>query len=654
MANYSSKFRVFQDWGSPEAGTAGPQNVFVFGPKYMLSRYTDESEKAQIEPIHFNAAGGSYTFKNAIEDVVDYEVRKDFVSVYVEDAFVKIAEIDTSDAFVDGDYTDGKIVVRSDVAPAAKGDYLYYTDPDGVSDNIKIQSVEPVEDAEYGDVKWFEIQLVTGLDDSFEAGIPAGYRLYTAKKLDSVKVNDAAVSIEGEDASIDLDEAVASGTLLEGNAFFSVKRLYIGESGSISVLTSVGDVEDALGPADPENPLSLGVYNAFLGGASVVYWYMTSGEKKESFDKALDRATLDSSLYYFVPMTQDYEILQSVARYCDTQSDKDHKRWRISICCSDVGYTKVSTDYEVTGTGEYGTSAKYVTLKFDGGAPDVVTGDTVSVGDIEFRVTRRLNKTTVLTSTRVDAIDTPVKGAAVVTHERTNSEYATAVAGSASRFGTQRVVDVFPKRYKFVGDEYSGMFLAPVIAGIAASVEPQAPITNKAVPCVDDIPDVYSRLSSTDLDTIAAGGVLIVTQDVEGGNCYIRKQLTAGTPSGVLAKSELSMVKNYDNIAMAFNGVMEGFKGSYNVTQELVRTVNVRLKDMIYYLQNNQVSSLIGPQLLGDSRVERVAVDPSNRAKILAWVHCDLPVPFNDMDLFLSVVTTAESAGIQAIQTAQE
>lgn len=651
MANYSSKFRVFQDWGNPATGTAGEQNVFVFGPKYMLERYTDEDEKAGMTPVPFSGVSGDVTFEGVVKAYADYELRG--LDVYVENAFVKISDIDVADAYVSGEYTDGIIVVRGEVTGVKAGDYFYFVDGDGIANNIKIaKDPETAPDAEYeGDV-WTEIQLTTGLDDSFEGGIPDGFKLFFAKKVDSLKVSSESVAVHGEDVVLTLDTASADGVLLSGDAFFSTKRIYTGETGKIDLAASVGDVtEDSpIGLPDPENPIAMGVYNAFAGGAPAVYYYVTAGDSKEAFMRALDRATLDKTLYYMVPMTQDREILNQVAAYCDTQSDEDHKRWKVMVACSDVQYVVRKDGFNVVDNGQYGKDVKFVTLKFEDEAPDVVSGDVIVVGDVSFTVVRRLNRTTVLTDTRFAAEADAVVGDAYFTHTRSNSEYAKAVAASATNLATHRAVDVFPKRYRLLGEEYSGMFMAPAIAGLAASVEPQAPISNMTVRVVDDIPDIYGKLTSTDLDTMAAGGAFIVTQDMEGERCYVRKQLTTGTPSGVLAKTELSMVKNYDSIAYVFNDVIEGFKGNYNVTPELINMIYLALDGTVYALQNNATSAMIGPQLLADSDVDRVEQDPVNAAKINAWVHCDLPVPFNDMDLYLSVVTTAQSAGVQGTE----
>ena len=633
--------RVFQDWGAANSGEAGEQNVFVFGPKYSLHRYTNDSERSQMKPTPFESDGTSVVIEKAVEVDAVYELKT--LDVYAEDAYVNVAALANDELTVEGSYLDGKLYYRGDLSAAVfAGDYI------GVKDEnetvfIQIKLVKKHADAEYPEVSWTEIQLSEGLPDTFSDGVPSGVSVFAARLFDSVKLNgdsfsqsEGSVTLNPKTAVLVNDEPCE---LVTGNLFFSYTRLYTGSSAGIQIATSYADLE-TLGTPDQDNPIALGVYNAFIGGAPVVYYYITEGESVESYKKALDRATLNSTLYYIVPLSNDTEVLDAVLQHLSLMSTPDIKRWRIAVVCTKVGQEVVTGGFEVIGNGEYSnpSSGTFKTLKFDSNPGDVADGDIVDVNGTEFVVAKKLNMKTVLTHSR--DVDTVVTGDATIKHTRTTHEYAKAVADSAKSLGTFRCIDVFPKEYGYSGEKYSSVFLAPIIAGLSASVEPQAPITNATVPGVDDLPDIYDGYSTTDLDEIASGGVLIVAQDQLGERCYIRKQLTTGTSNGVLSQSELSMVKNYDSISHYFDTIMMGFKGSFNVTPSLLRRVWTDLKQGVYVLQNNGTSDNVGPQLLGQSAVKRVEVDPTNNTKINAYVHCDLPAPFNDMDLHLSVVTS--------------
>jgi len=642
MATYSTKMRVFQNWGTPQAGDPGEQNVFVFGPKYSLSRYTDPVEKEQMVPYSFESTGESVTIKDVVPVSANYKLTS--FEMYAENAYYKKADLNSDDVTVDGQYLDGVLLVRGDV-DVEKGDYIAVKSEQSL-DFIRVNAVEKVADAEYSEVSWTKIALVEGLPDAFaDGGVPVGTTVFVAHKLDSVKVNDAAVSVSAADVTFNPTGAItvngADVDIIKADLFFSTKRLYTGTASGIQMAASSADVEEVLGPADPENPVSMGVMNAFLGGARVVYYYVTEGDSVDAFSKALERATLNSTLYYLVPMTQDEKVLALVVSHVKTMSTEEVKRWRVAVVCTPVNRTVVTDELVVKSNGIYiNQNTAYKTLVFADKAPDVVDGDVITVGETEFTCVKKLNSTTVLTdSTDTDSASI---GDAKLTHVLTDSEYAKAVAGSAKGLGTFRAIDVFPKTYGFAGDRYSGLYLAPIVAGMAVSELPHAPLTNKVVPGVDDIPEIYNGFSSAQLDTMAAGGTFIVTQDQMGEACYVRKQLTTGTSSNVLAKTEFSMVRNFDWISYYFNSVVESFKGSYNVTPSLVQLIYNRLWTAVHHLANLKYDDMIGPMILGDSRVEDVYVDPTNATRIIAHVVVVLPAPFNEMDLYLSVEVMAE------------
>ena len=645
MANYSTKMRVFQRWGSPMPGTAGAQNVFVFGPRYSLHRYEDADERDALVPFDAEFTSEAKTFEDAIDNTsASYKLVG--VSAYAENAFVKTADVDESITFVVGNYLDGVITVREELTDVEIGDFFAAKTEDGY-DYIRItnKTVEP--DGEYSDVKYTTLTLDHGLPDEFEDGIVAGSAF--AKKFDSVKLSDSAVTVSGNNVTVNPVGAVeVSGTacnVLAGTMYFGYKSLYVGAASGIQLATNSGDFEDVIGKADPENPISMGIMNAFVGGASVVYYYVTAGDSADAFSKALSVAELNSTLYYLVPMTQDKTVLNLVVSHVEKMSKEDVKRWRIVLCCTPVSKTMSQDGLVVESNGVYNG---YKTLKFKTALPfEIYDGTTVVVNGKTFTAVKALNNKVILT-TSVDTEETI--GDAEISRALSEYEYAQAISASAKSLNTFRAVDVAPKTYGFGGEVYNSMYMAPIIAGMASSVEPQAPLTNAVVPGVDDLPEMYSGMSQDLLDIMASGGAFIVTQDQRGEECYVRKQLTTGVFGGTLTQSELSMVKNFDNVSYSFSEVLDRFKGAYNVTPSLVDQLELAFDARLHTLEFTIPNDMIGPQLLEGSRVDYVMQDPTNATKILAHIICVLPAPFNEIDLYLSatvsteLTTTAESS----------
>ena len=696
MAGYSTKMRVFQSFGVAPNGTATEQNVFVFGPKYDLHRYTDDDEKEQMTPFRFEqdwGASGATSFADAFDVSINYKLDHDSVRVFAENAYVGISanaipvsvdgeeESTTTNVAVSGSYlgsgTAGATVLfygtdltgaSASLARGVKaGDYVGFQKPAATaSDSAKTYFVRVASDAtlEGSDSV---VVLAEGLPDGIisDSELAGDVVVFLLEKSASVELASGSWDVTGATLTIKDQSGSAAGyackvgsaarPLVAGDIYVSYRTMDMREQASIDVLTSVSSVERVLGKADPENPISMGVMNAFIGGAPVVYYYVTPGDDSTAIAGALKRAELQRTLYYLVPMTQNQLALDTVVSHAKSMSNEEEKRWRIVFLCSDVGDTE-TTSVSVVGFGSYtqdGTA--YQTIKTAADVGTVSRGDEIVLATGgTFTVSRKLNATTVLCEETYDASRTATGAiSATITHELSDTEYATAVAGAAKRYGTFRAVDCFPKTYGYDGERYSSMFLAPIFAGIAASVSPQTPITNASVPGVDDIPETYSGFGETELDTIAAGGVMIAMQDLRGDNVYIRKQLTTGAADGNILTAELSCVKNADSVSLVFSNVLDGFRGSYNVTPGLLDLVETSLTSAIHELQNNADNELVGPQLLGDSEVTDIYVDPTNATRIIARIRCVLPAPFNEMDLYLSFQVTSEVEAVQAEQTTQ-
>lgn len=683
MSNYSTKMRVFQNFGTSAPGTATEQNVYVFGPQYALFRYTDPDEKAQLPEFAYEydyASGSDTVVTDALKagtSTAKHVLDEASVRVYAEDAYAATGAVlpALGEIEIVGSHYDGVLRLPGEVSGLVAGDYLVFqrkVSDELVSTYARVSTVAKDEDADAENPATL-VTLATGLDDDLvdvsNGVFASGLTVFAARSVGQFELPSAAFSVaDGEVTILDQSSEAAYAAAVDGEArplvkatiYVGYRCLYTGASGSIEVFSSPTSVEDVLGPADPDNPVSMGVVNAFVGGAPVVYCYVTSGSDATAIQGALKRAESQKTLYYLVPMTNDKAALDAVVAHVKAMCNEEKKRWRHAVVCTPVSRETVS-DCMISGFGSYKQGSNtYLTVKFTDPV-DAVGGDTVSfeVGSgssaksYAYEVVRKLNGTTVLVdATYADAPALSGDTAATIRHTYTNMEYGTAVGAAAKAYNTFRVTDVFPKTYGYDGVTYDSMFMAPIIAGMAASVEPQAPITNMAIPAVDDLPDTYASMPESELDNIASYGVLIAMQELRGSNVYIRKQLTAGDVNNIVT-SELSCVKNADSVSHQFSNTLESFKGSYNVTPGLLELVRLDLGVTLRSMMFNGTNELIGPQLLPGSEVRDVYVDPSNATRIIAYVHCVLPAPFNEMDLYLSfdVTTDVEATAETAVST---
>lgn len=224
----------------------------------------------------------------------------------------------------------------------------------------------------------------------------------------------------------------------------------------------------------------------------------------------------------------------------------------------------------------------------------------------------------------------------------TASECADAIATESMRLANHRIYNVFPRSLVDIsGQTVDGMYAAAAVCGLSCSVLPQQPITNVEVEGFLDIPDAYAEFSRADLNTIAGGGTLIVMQDRSGGVIYVRHQISTRYSRGEgVATAELSMVRNLDSISYYFANRFAPYIGRYNITPDLLAELKAVLHDGLSYLKTaTEGNRLIGPQILDEgTEIKSIYQHPQEQDHVIANVSLNLPKPFNNFDLYLSVI----------------
>lgn len=222
------------------------------------------------------------------------------------------------------------------------------------------------------------------------------------------------------------------------------------------------------------------------------------------------------------------------------------------------------------------------------------------------------------------------------------ADWAKSIATESKRLANHRVYNVFPGTLVDIdGNTVDGMYAAAAVCGLACSVLPQQPITNVELEGFYDVPDAYSTFSRAELNTIAAGGTLIVMQDRPGSVVYIRHQISTAYSKGEgVAKAELSMVRNLDSISYYFANRFAPYIGRYNVTDDLLTEIKCVIKDGLAFLQTaTEGNRLIGPQVLADgTELRNIYIVGGEKDHVAAEVALNLPAPFNNFDLHLQVI----------------
>jgi hypothetical protein len=210
------------------------------------------------------------------------------------------------------------------------------------------------------------------------------------------------------------------------------------------------------------------------------------------------------------------------------------------------------------------------------------------------------------------------------------------VGAVASKYATRRASVVFCDGGTVVEDDrvlvVPNRFLAAEIAGISSAVVPQQSITHTVIQSITKASHMYSRYTTAQLDDIASRGVLIVTQDTKGTDCYIRHQLTTEMDKGNLYFEE-SCTRNLDNISYVLADIVNGYIGRANVTTSALRAIKIDITAALTEFTQNSTDDMVGPSLVDWDGLE-VYQDPKFKDRIVINVNLYLPLPLNNIKLY--------------------
>jgi hypothetical protein len=190
-------------------------------------------------------------------------------------------------------------------------------------------------------------------------------------------------------------------------------------------------------------------------------------------------------------------------------------------------------------------------------------------------------------------------------------------------------------------------FVAAEIAGLRSAVQPQQGLTNTQVDSITAAPSMYTKFNDERLNDIAEHGTWIITQDYEGGEIYIRHQLTTDSNNGSMYYED-SVGVNLDEIAYAINNVLFKFIGRRNATPGTVTEIYNEVFSILYQRTKADSQVTIGPALLGFNGLT-VSIDDQFKDRINVDVNLDMPLPLNSI-----VVTLKAFASFNEAEALQE
>ena len=457
--------------------------------------------------------------------------------------------------------------------------------------------------------------------------------------------------------------AVVALPIISANTYIAWREWVTTNVGTISSVKYASQVAALLGPTTPENPLAQGVYNAALNSnGAEVYYTAVATDDVAGYNTALTLSNRNNNYYSIVPLTFDKAVQDAVKAHVLAMSDPKQTRitkWRIawfSVPMEDtatiVDLQSDDTAWKCTVVSDGDSPAKYNVVAVSSAGtdtPGMLTAG-VKAGDIfnyDFHLDEYghiVNSSATIHEVTGQSGFTLVDDLGVakalakftVTRALLPSAKAAALAATASGFGDHRCRVVFPDVYESSGVVLQGYYLAAALAGQRSGVVPHQPLTNATVISPTKIQRTLTELSDDDLDTLAAGGVWIVDQQLNGGPCFTRHQLTTGEVSGNLNLAEDSITTNVDSISYGLQTVILPYIGKYNINAGSLVLIQAAIEAQLRFRLINTWTATAGNQLI-DYKIDSVIQDPLYKDHVIAQVTITVPAPMNNITLTLVI-----------------
>ena len=374
------------------------------------------------------------------------------------------------------------------------------------------------------------------------------------------------------DVTINRGNGDTTGGSATATATISTRAFSASQSGAIGSVTDDASIIALFGDINPANTLAYGLHCAINNSnGAVVYYGAVPTNDEAGYTSVLDLA--EKGTYYgIVPLTNDTSIQADVIGHVNAMSAKDKAKWRTCWLSTNVP------------SGTYANSAAMATAYVE-----------------------------------------------ALLHGGTEGE------GSNANAGPRRIHNVFPDVWYVdttTSNPLAGYFLAASLAGLRSGSVPHRSLTNTEVVGPVNMPRVLSDFTSDDLDTIAAAGVWIITQNSKGGGAYTRHQLTADTSN--LNYSEDSITANVDSISYGLQAALEPYVGIYNITPATVLKIRAAVDGELSYRLTQTYTEVTGNQLLG-YKIINISQDPTFQDRINVTVSLDVPYPLNNVIVTLSI-----------------
>lgn len=500
------------------------------------------------------------------------------------------------------------------------------------------------------------VVVADALPTVFQSG-DLGVEFYKVVSVDVPKTRDTVVANwEGAalevtlKAGIQVDLGYGDLDVVSGDVFVEWRGISQRNANAVKAISDISELATYFpGYVGPESGLAYAVSKAVANANGTdVRFAGIAADTSDGWLAILDLIKEKDDIYGLVPLTKDRAIQDLVAAHVEAQSGPENGRWRVAWFGSSDDDTAgiVGTDTEVNATfiDNPDQSGSQYTLVVAASGGFVTKG--VRSGD-KLRTNFTLNSLgetvydeyeidTVVNNNRAVLVSGPA--AAVVVAQKIeiwrtlNSQDKTSKLILENTFATKRVRSIFPGHVEAADGEVDSYFLAAALAGLRSGVAPQQGLTNVEISGFTGVSQTVNEFSRTQLDALANAGFWIVTQNVNTGVIYTRKQLTTDITS--VDTAEDSVVATDDAISYQYAAVLSKYIGRTNVTDSNISLISADLSAVTSFLKNEGFTPSLGG-LISDATIESLRRHAIYPDRLVCVMNVTRPAPLNNLELHL-------------------
>jgi len=434
------------------------------------------------------------------------------------------------------------------------------------------------------------------------------------------------------------------------------------ESPALLAFDDVDELEEALGPISPDNPLAYGLSLAIANAGTVQVYGI--GVPEISADKPWGTLTGWQKVADFLEakgvwglsqLTDDLESIQVMRTHVLSMSAPENKGERVLYCylgrptreadtlvasgtdgdklSATTFDTKIATlTQALLAAGVDPTNISYSDEVYLDVASDdkkysiqgSISGGTTVTIVTSFGSTENTDgfySETDLTSLTLisETFSISIRGEAIAnTTAGRNAEIST-IAARGSGFGSRRVrmqqLDKLVASVDGVSSLIEGFFITAAKVGQVAGLPPSTPYTLYPISGFTGVTGSNDVYSATQMDQGAAGGAEWIIQETAGAPIVSRHQVTTDLTS--VETTEQSITNALDYTALFMRGGLRTFIGRYNISDTFL--------DTLASVVQGQLAWLIEKKVIAGGDLNNIIQDADNPTRVL--IDCTI-LPF--------------------------